>query len=193
MALPLEEPDGATPLSQEDIEGLRVALRTRGELNEVEALNIARAMQWLRGARPRDVLTEPFIYRLHGKMFDEVWKWAGAQRVRETTIGVPPHLIPMRLRDTLQDARYWLDHRTFPLDEIAIRYHHRLVAVHPFPNGNGRHARLAADDLMFRNGGAPLRWGGGDLLNRGDVRTRYIAALRDADHGDYRALIEACS
>lgn len=192
MALQVEEPDGATPLSQEDIEGLRVALRTRGELNEVEALNIARAMQWLRGARPRDVLTEAFIYRLHGKMFDEVWKWAGAQRVRETAIGVPPHLIPMRLRDALQDARYWLEHRTFPLDEIAIRYHHRLVAVHPFPNGNGRHARLAADDLMLRNGGAPLRWGGADLLNRGDVRSRYIAALRDADHGDYRALIEAC-
>jgi Fic-DOC domain mobile mystery protein B len=192
VALQIEEPDGATPLSQEDTEGLRVALRTRGELNEVEAMNIARAMHWLRRARPGDVLTEAFIYRLHSKMFGEVWKWAGAQRVRETTVGVPPHLIPMRLRDTLQDVRYWLEHRTFPLDEIGIRYHHRLVAVHPFPNGNGRHARLAADDLMFRNGAAPLRWGGGDLLNRGDVRTRYMAALRDADRGDYRALIEAC-
>jgi Fic-DOC domain mobile mystery protein B len=192
VALQIEEPDGATPLSQEDTEGLRVALRTRGELNEVEAMNIAKAMHWLRGARPGDVLTEAFIYRLHSKMFDEVWTWAGAQRVRETTVGVPPHLIPMRLRDTLQDVRYWLEHRTFPLDEIGIRYHHRLVAVHPFPNGNGRHARLAADDLMFRNGAAPLRWGGGDLLNRGDVRTRYMAALRDADRGDYRALIEAC-
>lgn len=192
MALEVEEPDGATPLSQEDIEGLRVAVRTRGELNELEALNIAKAMHWLRTARPGDVLTEVFVYRLHARMFGEVWKWAGAQRIRDTTIGVAPHLIAMRLRDALQDARYWLEHKTFPLDEIAIRYHHRLVAVHPFQNGNGRHARLAADDLMLRNGGAPLRWGGGDLLSRGNVRDRYIAALRDADRGDYRALIEVC-
>lgn len=86
MALQIAEPDGATPLSQEDIEGLRVALRTRAELNEVEAINIAKAMHWLRRARPGDVLTEAFVYRLHSKMFDEVWKWAGAQRVRETTL-----------------------------------------------------------------------------------------------------------
>lgn len=192
MALEIEEPAGETPLTPEDLEGLLVPITTRGELNEVEAENISKAMLWLKGARPGDVLTEGFVFKLHTKMYGEVWKWAGTQRARETTIGVLPHQIAMRLRDVLADTRFWVDNKTFPIHEIAIRYHHRLVQVHPFRNGNGRHARQAADDLMVRNGGEPLRWGGGDLANKGEARDRYIAALQEADRANYEPLLEIC-
>jgi Fic-DOC domain mobile mystery protein B len=122
-------------------------------------------------------------------MFDRVWRWAGKYRTTERNLGVKPFEIEPALRQALDDARYWIEHKSFPPDEIAVRFHHRLVSVHPFPNGNGRWSRLAADVLITQLGGARFTWGGANLQAAGDARKRYIEALHAADKHDLEPLI----
>ena len=178
-----EEPDSAaTPLTAEETKGLipsHIALRR--ELNAAEQANILRGQEWaLRDRRP-DILTEAFITELHRRMFGEVWRWAGTFRMTERNIGIDAWKIPVELRILLDDARLWVAKTVFPPDEIAVRLHHRLVAIHPFPNGNGRHARLVADLLVLKLGRPRFPWGRGVLTTPGDLRRRYIDALRQAD------------
>ncbi len=122
-------------------------------------------------------------------MFDQTWRWAGVYRTTEKKIGVPHHEIRERLAALLGDARYWVEHGTYPPDELAVRFHHRLVLIHPFANGNGRHARLIADVLAQREGGSVFTWGGANLVRGGDFRRRYIDALQAADAGDIGPLL----
>ena len=122
-------------------------------------------------------------------MFDGTWRWAGRFRATERNIGVAPEQIGPQLRNLLDDTRYWLQHGTYALDEAAARFHHRLVAIHCFANGNGRHARLLTDVLLADHGAAPFSWGRGDLVRAGGARNRYLAALRAADGGDLGALL----
>ena len=122
-------------------------------------------------------------------MFGDVWKWAGKYRQTERNIGISAARIPAEMPMMFDDIRYWVDNNTFPADEIAIRLHHRLVAIHPFPNGNGRHARLMADLLVERLGGWAFTWGGGSLANVGELRTKYISALRKADGNAIEPLV----
>jgi len=122
-------------------------------------------------------------------MFGEVWRWAGTFRRTERNIGIEAHRIHHELAVLLDDVRYWVANGTFPPDELAIRFHHRLVAIHPFPNGNGRHARLMADLLVERRGGQPFSWGGGRLADVGALRAAYVAALRAADNHDIGPLL----
>jgi Fic-DOC domain mobile mystery protein B len=136
------------------------------------------------------VLTEDFMRTLHRRMFGEVWQWAGRFRVTERNIGIQAYRIPVELAALLADVRYWIEHDTFAADEIAIRFHHRLVAIHPFPNGNGRHARLAADLLVEKLNKEPFSWGSGSLSDMGDLRMRYVAALQAADNHDIGSLLE---
>jgi Fic-DOC domain mobile mystery protein B len=181
---------GATPLDPNEIEGLLPAhITTQEQLNEWEQTNIGRALAWLASRRKRDVLSEGFVRELHRRMFDDTWRWAGRFRSTERNIGVAPEQIAPRLRDLLDDTRYWLQHRTYPVDEVAARLHHRLVAIHCFANGNGRHARLISDLLLASQGAAPFSWGRGDLMHAGDARDRYLAALRDADRGELSPLM----
>ncbi len=153
MSDPLfEQDDAATPLAHEEREGLIPSYITlRRELNQAEQENILAAEEWA-FARKRDVLSEQTLKGLHKRMFDRVWRWAGAFRHSERNIGVAPHRIAIELRQLLDDCRYWIEHNTYPADEIAARFHHRLVWIHPFPNGNGRHARLATDLLLAAQG-----------------------------------------
>jgi Fic-DOC domain mobile mystery protein B len=130
-----------------------------------------------------------FVYEVHERMFDQTWKWAGQQRRSEKNIGVPWTEIPARLRQLLGDVRAQIEYRSYSTTEIAARYHHRLVAIHIFPNRNGRHARLMADLLLTDLVGQRFEWGRGLLVAVGDVRARYIAALRAADAHDYGALL----
>jgi Fic-DOC domain mobile mystery protein B len=181
---------GSTPLDPDEIDGLLPAhLGTQEELNQWEQANIDRALAWLASARRPDMLTEGFVRELHRRMFGDTWRWAGRFRSTERNIGVAPEQIGPRLRDLLDDARYWLEHGTYSPDEAAARFHHRLVAIHCFANGNGRHARLITDVLLAEQGAAPFSWGRGDLVHEGDARDRYLAALRAADRGDASALL----
>jgi len=186
-----DEVGDATPLESEEREGLLPTWITyRSELNQAEQINIAAGAAWTRRERRQDILTGAFLKKLHEKMFGEVWSWAGDFRRTERNIGTDPVRIPVELRTALDDVRYWVEHGTYSPDEIAVRLHHRIVAIHPFPNGNGRVARLMADLLVVRLGGEPFSWGRAGLKDVGEARTRYIEALRAADTHDIEPLIE---
>jgi Fic-DOC domain mobile mystery protein B len=186
------EPDGATPLDPDEAAGLRLThITTRGELNRWEQENIAAGEAWAFGRRNREILDEGFMRRLHKRMFGEVWRWAGEFRRSGKNIGVDRLQIPIELRKLRDDVRAWLEYGSYPPDEIAARFHHRLVAIHPFANGNGRHARTVTDLLLVqRLGRSRFSWGRGNLTDSSEVRKRYIDALRAADRGDYGPLLQ---
>lgn len=187
-----QEPNDATPLEPEEREGLLQSWIThRSDLNEAEAANILTAATWARAPRQRnaDILDVGFVTGLHKRMFDEVWDWAGAYRRTERNIGIEAHRIGAELPARLDNAQYWVDHETYPPDEIAVRLHHDLVVVHPFPNGNGRHARLMADLLIEKLGGQPFTWGGTTLHEIGELRNAYVTALREADQHNMEPLL----
>jgi Fic-DOC domain mobile mystery protein B len=177
--------DGNTPIRAEGAEQLIPRISTTGELNEYEAVNILRAREWAfesRTMKSSDPLQEPYIRELHHRMFDNVWKWAGTYRKTERNIGCDPKEIMQRIPELLANTRYWLENKIFPTDEALVRFHYQLTKIHPFANGNGRHARLIADIVAVKHGQSEFTWGAGkDLVTEGDARTRYLAALRALD------------
>lgn len=183
--------DPNTPLSPEELSDLIPNLATKEELNEWERENILRAREWAIGERtsPADMASDTYVRKLHLRMFDQTWKWAGQYRRTEKNIGIPVYQIHEQLGTLLGDVRYWIEHSTYPPDEIAVRFHHRLVVIHPFPNGNGRHARLIADVFAIRLGRPAFTWGATDLVKRGEARAKYLEAIRAADGGDLQPLI----
>jgi len=182
-------PAGSTPLEHEELLNLIPDhITTQEELNAWEEKNILRAQQW--AFKQKDILSVTFIKKLHEHMFNETWKWAGQFRKTEKNIGIPWAQIPAKLKGLSDDTQYQLDNHLFSDDEIAVRFHHRLVFIHPFPNGNGRHARLMADLLITKQGGARFSWGmHQDLTKASSVRKNYIEALQSADHGHYSKLL----
>ena len=187
------EPDDATPLTPSERDGLKQSwITTRNDLNEAEQENILKGAAWARRARsrkPLDLLRDDFSLNLHKRMFGDVWNWAGTFRRTECNIGIAPQRVAAEVPMMFDDLRFWVEHQTYPADEIAVRLHHRLVAIHPFPNGNGRHARLMADLLIERLGGESFSWGGGSLADTGQLRAAYVKALRIADNHDIGPLL----
>jgi Fic-DOC domain mobile mystery protein B len=184
-----QEPDNATPLTPEEMRELIPAhIAYRREVNEAEQENIARGQDWALGRR-RDLLSEKFIKDLHRHMLRDVWRWAGKFRTSERNLGIAHYEIPVALRQLLDDTKAWIEYKTYPPDEIAVRFHHRLVQIHAFPNGNGRHSRLMADLLLMSLGGERFSWGSANLQDAGDVRRRYITALQAADNHDIGPLL----
>jgi Fic-DOC domain mobile mystery protein B len=184
-----EQPDNATPLTPEEMRDLiPTYIAYRSELNEAEQENITRAQDWALGRR-RDLLSEKFIKDLHRHMLGEVWRWAGKFRTSERNLGIPYYEIPVALRQLLDDAEACIEYQSDPPDEIAVRFHHRLVQIHPFRNGNGRHSRLMADLLVMRLGRERFTWGSAGLRDAGQARRRYIAALQAADNHDRGPLL----
>ena len=184
--------EGNTPLSPDEEDDLIPPLATKQELNEWERQNILRATRWAlasRNLRRNDPLDEAYLRKLHQRMFDETWKWAGRYRKTEKNIGVPCYRIREELAILLGDARFWLEHGTYAPDELAVRFHHRLVWIHPFANGNGRHARLMADVIASRQGRPAFSWGRDHIAQAGEVRRAYIEALQGADRGDIEPLL----
>ena len=182
--------DGTTPLTPEDREHLiPTHITLRSELNEMEADGVLGAMTWASRRRrsTNTLLNRTFILGLHRRMFRRVWRWAGNYRTRVTTPGVDPHTIQVELHKLLGDTRYWLAKNTYTADEVAIRFHHRLVLIHPFPNGNGRLCRLLADLLAAALHNQPFSWGRSSLAPA-EARSRYLAAIRAADEGNYGPL-----
>lgn len=181
--------DANTPLEAEEREQLIPSyITTRAELNEAELANIADAVRWL-GSRKRDILDRDFLNTLHKRMFGDVWKWAGRYRTTPRNIGIDAYRIAVELHQVIDDAKYWVEHSTFPPDEIAVRFSHRVVAIHPYPNGNGRFSRLIADLLAIQLGQPRFTWGRVNLVDPSETRKEYIAALKSADAGDYDHLI----
>lgn len=189
MTTGFDYPPGATPLDADELASLIPRhITTQGELNEWEQLNIAQGEKWARQQR-KEILTEGFLRQLHRQMFGETWKWAGEFRKSDKNIGVDWLKIGVELRNLLDDTRFQIERASYSPDEISIRFHHRLVAIHPFPNGNGRHARLMADLLVERLGCPRFSWGRRSLIDASDTRQVYIAALRVADRRDIAPLL----
>ncbi len=185
-------PEGATPLDPNEIEGLLLThITTISELDRWEQDNINEAIAWLEQRNPKDILNESFMKQLHKRMFGNVWEWAGDFRRTEKNLGVPWHQISVELKKLCDDVQYWIENKTFSDDEIAARFHHRLVFIHLFPNGNGRHARLIAD-ILLENVLAkpPFTWGSGNLAAAGLDRKKYIESLVTADREDYGLLMD---
>jgi Fic-DOC domain mobile mystery protein B len=185
-------PEGATPLDPDEAQGLLLShITTRTELDRWEQENITEVEAWAFRRTPRDILTDGFIKRLHKRMFGHVWRWAGEYRATGKNIGVPAWQIATELRTLCADTAAWLEHGSYPADEIAVRFHHRLTVIHTFPNGNGRHARMMTDILLVHLLKQPqFSWGSGNLVDAGECRQQYINALRAADRHDYGALLE---
>ena len=184
-----DDDDANTPLTGEEREQIIPSYITmRHELNEAEQVNIGQALRWVT-IRKRDILDQEFLSQLHKRMFGDVWRWAGQYRTTPRNIGVDAYRIPMDLRQLVDDARYWVEHETYPPDEIAIRFSHRLVAIHPFPNGNGRFSRMVGDMLAVQLGSTPFTWGSVGLVNASETRAAYVAALKAADRHDIGPLL----
>jgi Fic-DOC domain mobile mystery protein B len=178
-----------TPLEPEEREDLiPTHITVRAELNEVEQAGIADADRWA-FSRRRDVLDARFLSTLHKRMFGDVWRWAGSYRKTPRNIGIEAYRIPVEVQGLIDDVKYWVDHATYEPDEIAVRFPHSLVVIHPFPNGNGRHARLAADLLAVQLGRPRFDWGRGDLIDGTELRKKYVETLQAADNHDITDLL----
>lgn len=193
MGLAFEYLEGQTPLREEEKEGLLPdSIGSRAELDEFEQQNIWDAREWLLRISPGldEILSEEFIKRVHGKMFGDVWEWAGTYRSTNKNIGVDTFEISSELRKLFDDCRFWIGNKTMGDDEIAVRFKHRIVLVHPFANGNGRHSRLMGDILVNKYFKKPaFSWGAVNITKEGEARKKYLLAIRKADNGSYRDLI----
>jgi len=181
--------DAGTPLTPEEhMDLIPTHVTLKGELNELEQKNIAEANGWA-FERKRNVLDETFLRGLHRRMFNQVWRWAGDYRTTERNLGVKPHLIQPELVQAIDNAKHWVELKSYGPNELAVRFHHKAVLIHPFPNGNGRWSRLAADLLITGQGGERFSWGGGNLHLKGGAREAYLDALHAADDQDFTKLI----
>ena len=184
-------PVGATPLDQNEIQGLIPEISTQAELNELEKENIRQAIRWAKRSRlvRKELLSPSTLFRLHKEMLQDVWDWAGQVRRTEKNIGVAPHQIAPSLLNLCQDAQYWIEHKVYNWEEIAVRLHHRLVLIHPLANGNCRHARITADLLLSLHEQGTLTWGRSELTQNDETRKEYLGALREADNDRFEELV----
>lgn len=193
MGLELDYIDGQTPLEEEEKEGLLIkSISNRGELDEFEQQNIEEAIQWTikRSFKKEEILTESFIRSLHERMYGNVWSWAGKFRKTNKNIGVDKQHIGIELKKLLDDTIYWLNNNSYSPDEIAVRFKHRLISIHCFPNGNGRHSRLMADIIIEKIFKQPeFSWGATNLVKQTDTRAVYIQAVKAADVNNYNPLL----
>lgn len=194
MGLDLEYIDGQTPLDEDEKEGLLIpTIATRGELDEFEQNNIEQAILWTlsRSFKAENVFTEAFIRNVHVRMYGNIWAWAGEFRKSNKNIGVDKWQISTELKTLLDDVKFWHDNSTWPPDELAIRFKHRLVSIHCFPNGNGRHSRLMADIVIGKIFRQPVyTWGAASLVRQSNQRTAYLTAVKAADKGNMLPLID---
>lgn len=194
MGLDFKYIDGQTPISEEEKEGLSIkSITTRGELDELEQLNIEKTVEWTLNNKfvKEKILSEEFIKSVHKRMFGDVWEWAGKFRRSEKNIGVDWIRIGVELRMLLDDTNYWIKNHTYPPDEIAIRFKHRLVNIHCFPNGNGRHSRIMADIIIESVFGRDVfTWNNSNLVKPNNARKEYIDSIRKADNGIIEPLLD---
>lgn len=193
MGLDFDYTSGQTPIDEEEKEGLRIpTIATREELDEYEQQNIEDALLWVLSQRLKaeTIFSEKFICLLHRKMYGSIWSWAGKFRKTDKNLGIDKWQIPLALKSLCEDALFWVGHETYSPDEIAIRFKHRIVSIHCFPNGNGRHSRLMADVIISKIYKRPLfSWGAENLVQHGESRIAYLSAVKQADNNDYDQLL----
>ena len=192
----IDNPEGATRLNPDELEGLKFPhVETRAELDQLEQQNIQDGLKWLsRQRKYDDFLNEGFLLALHQKLFGMVWNWAGKYRRTEKNIGIDPIYIGIEVRKLLDDVKYWIEHQTYSREEFAARLHHRLVQIHPFANGNGRHARIFTDAILENElDQKPIKWSPDESVDDETHRQNYLKALRAADAGDYQLMIDFVS
>lgn len=195
MGLDLNYNNGQTPIDEDEKEGLLIStITTREELDEFEQLTIQKAIEYYllqRKFKADTIFTEKFIFDVHKRMFNDVWSWVGMTRGTNKNIGIDKFQVLSLLNQLIGNCKYWIEDKTFSEDEIAIRFKHELVAIHIFPNGNGRHSRLMGDIIAKHIFGKQIfTWGHKDLVYQSDVRNDYIKALRKADKGDFKDLLK---
>lgn len=195
MSIELKYPPGATPLDPNEIAGLiPTYITTQGELDSHEQAGLLEAQVWLTSKQHKNILTDTFIKSLHRRMFRLVWRWAGEYRKSDKSIGVHWPQISTEVKKLLDDAQYWIQHQTYPIDEAATRFHYRLVFIHPFPNGNGRWARLMTNIFLNNQGRESFSWGAAgapdEIGKVGSIREKYIEALKAADEKNFEPLIQ---
>ncbi len=194
MGLNLEYIDGQTPLDEDEREGLLIpSITTREELDEFEQQNIEKAIEWTlsRKFSKENIISEDFVRELHKKMFGDVWKWAGEFRKSEKNLGVDRIQIGTMLKQLNDDCNFWIGNKTYPVDELSIRYKHRIVQIHCFANGNGRHSRLMGDVIINHIFGKPVfTWSLESISRKGETRSNYLNAIRTADKGNINPLIQ---
>ena len=185
-------PHGSTPIDPDEARDLLlIHVNDREDLNRWEYQNIKEAIVWLDKAKPVNILNQNFLRQLHIKMFGQVWKNAGHFRNKDMNIGVEWWKISTDLRNMFEDVKLWVENETFDCDEIGVRFHQRIVFIHPFVNGNGRLSRLITDLLMENVlNRKRFSWGGGvDLIHKSKMRKVYIRALKEADKYNFDPLI----
>jgi len=194
LGIALKYNKGQTPLNEEEKDGLLIKTITlQKELDEFEQLSIEKAVEWTIHANLKQdrILSEKFIKDLHKKMYGGVWKWAGEFRKSEKNIGIKWTQIGIELKNLIDDTKYWIENKTYPPEEIAIRFKHRIVEIHCFLNGNGRHSRMMADIIVESIFGKEVfSWNKSNMVRADKTRKEYIAALRIADNGNINPLIE---
>ncbi|WP_165750263.1 mobile mystery protein B [Cellulophaga sp. Z1A5H] len=194
MGLEFDYKEGQTPVDEEEKEGLKIkSITTQGELDEFEQLNIEKAVEWTIHTKLKleKILTKKFVRDLHKRMYGDVWKWAGDFRKTEKNIGIPWTQIGIELKNLLDDTKYWIENKTYSPEEIAIRFKHRIVSIHCFPNGNGRHSRMMADIIMESIFGNEIfSWHQSNMVKSNEIRKEYINALKKADDGNVAPLIK---
>lgn len=193
--LELQYPEGATPLDKNEIQGLIPNYITlQSELDTLEHENILKAKEWLLKEKTKNKLDEIFVRKLHEKMFGDVWKWAGKYRRSEKSIGIFWQNVPTEVKKLCDDVAYWIEHKSYSWDEIGVRLHWKLVSIHPFSNGNGRHARIFTDAILSANEQHPFTWGRnlfkGEIGRTGEIRKAYIEALKECDKKNYAPLLK---
>lgn len=193
MGLDLNYDEGQTPLDEDEKEGLLIpTITTKRELDEFEQLNIEQAIQWslIRNFKQKEILTEAFVKEVHKRMYNKVWAWSGEYRKSNKNLGIDKWRIATELRTLLDDIIYWIENETYSPDEIAVRFKHRIVSIHCFANGNGRHSRLMADIIIEKIFNRPIfSWGAGKPVANGNTRIDYIKAIKAADSGNYNLLL----
>ena len=194
MGLALEYIEGQTPLDEDEKDGLLIkTISTKGELDEFEQLNIQQTIEWSIKTKInlKQFLSEDFLLLIHKKMFSEVWDWAGTKRKTNKNIGVDKTQISIEIKKLIDDCNFWIENNSFNEEEIAIRFSQRLVKIHLFPNGNGRHSRLVADIMISKVFNKPVfTWGRSDLSKNNTIRKEYLQAIYKADNDDYKPLID---
>lgn len=190
-----EMPEGATKLDPDEIQGLLIeTISTQAELNFAEQQSIIESSKWIFETNHKNILTDQFFKNLHKKMFQSVWRWAGKHRTTNKNIGVEPYKILIEIKKLCDDCEYWIENQTYDWDEIAARFHHKVVWIHPFANGNGRFSRILTDILLKKYQQPSLTWGRNtyskdDFSSESTLRTEYILSLREADNKKFKKLI----
>jgi Fic-DOC domain mobile mystery protein B len=192
MGLNWEYTGDSTALDEDEKDGLRIkSISTRSELDQFEQQNIEKAVLWTlsRKIKPDTILSEQFIKELHRRMYSNVWEWAGEFRKTNKNIGIDKISISVELKKLLDDCKYWITHNCFTEDEIVVRFKHRIVSIHCFPNGNGRHSRLMADVMTTNIFNRPVFTWGSKMKEQDMLRKTYLNAIKTADSGNIERLL----